>query len=157
MKVYLARKFNSFKRPIWIIYFQMRCGDLKHLDFDLLESNEDINNYFETYYGKFIDIVQVATSLKSSPYKKLGKSIRLSGVFNIRSERTAGQYFEDYSNSTVGIINVSEEVLIKGFIVKDMTPERIRFFTKKNQFKLLKYIRYKWIEKNGLEITDPED
>lgn len=157
MKVYLAREFNSFKRPIWIIYFKMKCGDLKHLNFDLLESNEDIDNYFETYYGKFIDIVQVATSLRSSPYKKLGKSIRLSGVFNIRSERTGGQHFEDYSNSTVGIIDVPEEILMNGFTIKDMTPERIRFFAKKNQFKLLKYIRYKWIEKNGLEITDPED
>lgn len=156
MKVYLAREFNSYGKPIWIIYFLAKCGDLKHIDPDLLETNEDIDNYFKTYYGKFIDIVQVAVSLRTSSHKRLGKIPKLSGVFNIRSQRT-GQCFEDYSSSKTGIIDVPEEILMDGFRVKDMTPERIQLFAKNNQFKLLKYIRYKWIEKNGLEITDPKD
>lgn len=89
--------------------------------------------------------------------KDLENLFRFSGSYNIRSERT-GQHFEDYSNcSYVKVIDIPSEVLLEKFKVKNLYPEHIQIFTKKNQFKLLKYMRYKWIEKNGLEITDPKD
>lgn len=157
MKVYLVRKIYSFRQPIFIIYFYAKCGDLKHINLNLIKNNEDIDNYFKSYYGGLKDTVQIATSLTSSPYKRLGKSFRFSGSYNIRSERT-GQHFEDYSNcSYVKVIDIPSEILLEKFKVKDLYPEYIQFFAKKNQFKLFKYMRYKWIEKNGLEITDPKD
>lgn len=157
MKVYLVRKVYSFGRPMFIIYFYAKCGDLKHVNLDLIKNNEDIDNYFKSYYGGPNDTIQIAISLTSSPYKRLGKSFRFSGSCNIRSERT-GQHFEDYSNcSYVKVIDIPFEVLLEKFKVKNLYPEHIQIFAKKNQFKLLKYMRYKWIEKNGLEITDPKD
>lgn len=46
MKVYLVRKFYSFGQPKFIIYFYAKCGDLKHVNLDLIKNNEDIDNYF---------------------------------------------------------------------------------------------------------------
>lgn len=100
MKVYLVRKFYSFGQPKFIIYFYAKCGDLKHVNLDLIKNNEDIDNYFKSYYGELNDTIQIAISLISSPYKRLGKSIRFSESYNVRSERT-GQHFEDYNSSYV--------------------------------------------------------
>ena len=50
MKVYLVRKFYSFGQPKFIIYFYAKCGDLKHVNLDLIKNNEDIDNYFKSYY-----------------------------------------------------------------------------------------------------------
>lgn len=156
MKVYLVRKFYSFGQPKFIIYFYAKCGDLKHVNLDLIKNNEDIDNYFKSYYGELNNTIQIAISLISSPYKRLGKSIRFSESYNVRSERT-GQHFEDYNSSYVKVIDIPSEILLEKFKVKNLSPEHIQIFAKKNQFKLLKYMRYKWIEKNGLEIMDPKD
>lgn len=156
MKVYLVRKFYSFGQPKFIIYFYAKCGDLKHVNLDLIKNNEDIDNYFKSYYGELNDTIQIAISLISSPYKRLGKSIRFSESYNVRSERT-GQHFEDYNSSYVKVIDIPSEILLEKFKAKNLSPEHIQIFAKKNQFKLLKYMRYKWIEKNGLEIMDPKD
>lgn len=37
MKVYLVRKFYSFGQPKFIIYFYAKCGDLKHVNLDLIK------------------------------------------------------------------------------------------------------------------------
>lgn len=57
MKVYLVRKFYFFGQPKFIIYFYAKCGDLKHVNLDLIKNNEDIDNYFKSYYGELNDIL----------------------------------------------------------------------------------------------------
>ena len=141
MKVYLVRKFYSFGQPKFIIYFYAKCGDLKHVNLDLIKNNEDIDNYFKSYYGELNDTIQIAISLISSPYKRLGKSIRFSESYNVRSERT-GQHFEDYNSSYVKVIDIPSEILLEKFKAKNLSPEHIQIFAKKNQFKLLKYIDF---------------
>lgn len=83
---------------------------------------------------------------------------------------TQGQIFRDRDNNSwaynaalgawvlgSGGYRYYPEILLEKFKAKNLSPEHIQIFAKKNQFKLLKYMRYKWIEKNGLEIMDPKD
>lgn len=157
MKVYLGEyeSWNGILKKIIIFY--AKCADFKHCDIDKICSNEDMYNYFESYYGKKEDRVQVLLSISKSPYKRLGNFKKTMKVSNplIRSKRT--QQFVDINYRILDTIDIPEEVLMKAFRVPDKTSTQIISYHKKSTIVLIRYMRCKWIEKNELTIVDPEN
>lgn len=154
MKVYLARN-SSVKYSTKVILFYVECVDLKHCNLEWIKTNEDIDRYFESGPGKLKDTIQVVAEVGGSPYKRLGnKPINKIKNYFIRSKRT-GQNFGDYT--ILREIDVDYDILMDGFNRREFSSDEIQRLTKKNTFKLHKYIRYRWLKKNGLTIIEPMD